>query len=89
MRCLDVNQISPKNLRINCAENDLYKIGLCLTSRGQIRTHLIHNPVLIFIFNTISIIKTTISLLFDEEYDHILIINGNFSHFLGVRILLY
>jgi hypothetical protein len=51
MRCLHINQILPKNLRINCAENDLYRIGLCLTSSGQTITHLIHNPVLIFIVN--------------------------------------
>jgi hypothetical protein len=87
MRSLEVNQILPKYLRINCAENDLYKIGLCLTSRGQIRTYLIHNPVLIFIFNIILIFKTIISLLFNEEYDHIIIINEEFPHFLGVRII--
>ncbi len=75
MRSLDVNQIIPKNLRINCAENHFYKIGLCLTSSGQTRRHSMHNPVLIFIVSIISIIKTIICLLFDEEYDRILIIN--------------
>jgi hypothetical protein len=74
MRSLDENQILPKNLRIKSAENNLYKIGLCLTSSGRIRRYLIHNPVLIFIVNIISIIKTIISVLFDEEYDRILII---------------
>jgi hypothetical protein len=69
---LSIKPILPKNLRINSAENDLYKIGLCLTSIGQIRRHLIHNPVLIFIVNIISIIKTRISVLFDEEYDRII-----------------
>jgi hypothetical protein len=86
MESLNVNETLPKNLRINCAENHLYKIGLCLTSSGQTRRHLIHNPVLIFIVNIISIMKTIISLLLNEEYDHILIINGDFSHFLEVRI---
>jgi hypothetical protein len=69
MRSLDVNQVLPKNLRINSAENDLYKIGLCLTSSGQSRRHLIHNPVLIFIINIISIIKTIIlELILKSEH---------------------
>ncbi len=84
MRSLDVNQILPKNFRINCAENHLHKIGLCLSSRGQTRRHLMHNPVLIFIVNIISIIKTIICLLLSEEYDHILIMRDAQRGVLGV-----
>ena len=58
MKKFDPKEVLPQNLIINSAENILYRIGLCLTSRNHLNRNKLHNPLHIFNVNTIVFIKS-------------------------------
>ena len=86
MNNFDPNVILPQNVIISSAENNLYRIGLCLTSKSPLNRNKLHNPLLIFIVNSIVFIKCLISLLIPNDYKYLFIIIGDFSYFLGIKI---
>ena len=88
MNNFDPNVILPQNVIISSAENNLYRIGLCLTSRNDLNRNKLHNPLLIFSVNLIVFIKCLISLFSPNDYKYLFIIIGDFSYLLGIRIYL-
>ena len=86
MNNFDPNVILPQNVIISSAENNLYRIGLCLTSRNDLNRNKLHNPLLIFSVNLIVFIKCLISLFSPNENKELFIIIGDFGYLLGIRI---
>jgi hypothetical protein len=86
MESFDANKPLPLDIAINSAESHLYRIGLNLFKINDQKRSIFNNPSLIFIINSIAIIKIIISLLMTEDNERISIIIGDFSHFLGLRI---
>ena len=80
------NVILPQNVIISSAENNLYRIGLCLTSKSDLKRNKLHNPLLIFSVNSIVLLRNLISLLTPNHYKYVFIIIGDFSYFLGIKI---
>jgi len=62
---------------LNSAETQLYEIGLCLTCGNRKKRAKLHNPLLIFIITSISVIKIFISFLLDEEKRYYFVIIGD------------
>jgi len=85
MDTIDVNKVLPNNLILNSVETHLYRIGLCPTDYHYIKPNRLHNPLLIFIVCLLSIFKNINSLLLSEENERLLIISGDFSHYLGIK----
>jgi hypothetical protein len=86
MESFDANKPLPLDIAINSAESHLYRIGLNLFKINDGKRNIFHNPLLVFIINSIAIIKSIIALLMTEDNETISIIIGNFSYFLGLRI---
>jgi hypothetical protein len=86
MESLDVNKPLPQSIAFNSIDNHLYRIGLSLISRNHEKRSRFYNPLLIFTVNIICLIKCIISLILSEENEKLLIINGDFAHFLGSKI---
>jgi hypothetical protein len=85
MDSFDANKLLPPNIILN-HENNLYKIGLNLTSSGIKKRSIFNNPLLIFSLNVVIVIKSIISLLLTEENENLLIITGDFAYILHMRI---
>ncbi len=85
MDSFDANKLLPPNIILNY-ENHLFEIGLNLISSGTKKRNVFKNPLLIFSLNVVIVIKCIISLLLKEENENLLIINGDFTHILHVRI---
>jgi len=86
MESFDANKPLPLDTAINSAESHLYRIGLNLFKINDEKRNIFYNPLLVFIINSIAIIKSIIALLMTEDNETISIIIGDFSHFLGLRI---
>ena len=86
MESFDVNKPLPLDIALNSAESLLYRIGLNLFKINGQKRSIFHNPLLIFIVNSIAITKSIISLLMTEDNEAIFIIMGDFSYFFGLRI---
>ena len=86
MHKFDPKEVLPQNVIISSAENNLYRIGLCLTSRNHLNRNKLHNPLLIFIVNSIVFIKCLISLLSPNDCKELFIIIGDFGYLLGIKI---
>jgi hypothetical protein len=86
MESFDANKPLPLDIALNSAESHSYRIGLNLFKINDQKRSIFHNPLLIFIINSIAIIKSIIALLMTEDNKRISIIIGDFSHFLGLRI---
>jgi len=88
MESFDAKKVLPQYMILKSAQTHLFRIGLCPKnncSQINIRTRF-HNPVLIFCIISISIIKNIISLILSEENEDLLVITGDFYHFLGIRV---
>jgi hypothetical protein len=85
MDSFDVNKVLPQNIVLKGAENHLFRIGLNLISDGNIKRRIFYNPVLIFSVNIAIVMKSVVSILTPEENKKLLIIIGDFSHFLGLE----
>jgi hypothetical protein len=86
MESFDANKPLPLDIALNSAESHSYRIGLNLFKINDQKRSIFHNPLLVFIINSIAIIKSIISLLMTEDNERISIIIGDFPHFLGLRI---
>jgi hypothetical protein len=82
MKSFDVNKPVPQSIAFNSIDNHLYRIGLSLISKNHQKRSRFYNPLLILIVNTICLIKCIVSLILSEENEKLLIINGDFAHFL-------
>jgi hypothetical protein len=85
MESLDVYKPLPQSIAFNSIDNHLYRIGLSLISKNHEKRSRFYNPLLIFSVNVICLIKCIISLILSEENEKLLIINGDFAHFLGSK----
>ncbi len=85
MEPLDVNKPLPQSIALNSIDNHLYRIGLSLISKNEEKRSRFYNPLLILSVNTICLIKCIVSLILSEENEKLLIINGDFAHFLGSK----
>ena len=86
MKKLNQKETLPQNLIINSAENNLYRIGLCLTSRNPLNRNKWHNPLLIFSINLIVLIKVLVSLLLTVNHQNCSLIIGDVLDILQIRI---
>jgi hypothetical protein len=82
MESFDVNKPLPQSIAFNSIDNHLYRIGLSLISKSDEKRSRFYNPLLILIVNIICLIKCIVSLILSEENEKLLIINGDFAHFL-------
>ncbi len=85
MESLDANKPLPQSIAFNSIDNHLYRIGLSLISKNEENRNRFYNPLLILIVNIICLIKCIVSLILSEENEKLLIINGDFAHFLGSK----
>jgi len=82
MESFDVNKPLPQSIALKSIDNHLYRIGLSLISKNDEKRSRFYNPLLILIVNIICLIKCIVSLILSEENEKLLIINGDFAHFL-------
>jgi hypothetical protein len=85
MKTYQTFKVLPQNMILCSAESHLYRIGLCLISETYVKRSKFHSPLLIFIINIVVLLKSIISLLLPEDNKYLLIVNGEFSYFLGLR----
>jgi hypothetical protein len=82
MESLDVDKPLPQSIAFNSIDNHLYRIGLSLISKNDEKRSRFYNPLLILSVNIICLMKCIVSLILSEENEKLLIINGDFAHFL-------
>jgi hypothetical protein len=85
MESFDVKKPVPQSIAFNSIDNHLYRIGLSLISKNHQKRSRFYNPLLILIVNIICLIKCIVSLILSEENEKLLIINGDFAHFLRLK----
>ena len=86
---LDLNKVLPTYLAIKSAGSDLYRIGLTLYPFGaQIRDRY-HNPLIIFIFNSLVLIRG-LSLFWATKYrnDYQYLLYGDWTHYFGYHTII-
>jgi hypothetical protein len=83
---LDLNRVLPSELVINPCGTHLYSYGISLFGFYTKKRKRLYNPILIFIINSILIIRMVIALLSSEDNSYLLIIVGDFSHYYNMRI---
>jgi hypothetical protein len=83
---LDLNKVLPSELVINSSGTHLYSYGISLFGFYTKKRQKLYNPILIFIINSIFIIRLVIVLLSSEDNSDLLIILGDYSHYYNVRI---
>ena len=78
----------PKELVIPSSGDHFYKYGISLYSVGSVERSKLNNPIIVFIIPMITIIKSIISLSLIEWKinENILVLIGDWTHFLGVRV---
>jgi hypothetical protein len=85
MESFDVNKPLPQSIAFDSLDNHLYRIGLSLISKNHEKRSRFYNPLVISSVNIICLIKCVVSLILSEENEKLLIINGDFAHFLGSK----
>ncbi len=60
MNKLDAKEVLPQNVIISSAENNLCRIGLCLTSKSDLNRNKLHNSLLIFCINLMVVMKNLV-----------------------------
>jgi hypothetical protein len=83
---LDLNRVLPSELVINSSGTHLYSYGISLFGLYTKKRKKLYNPILIFVINSIFIIRMAIVLLSSEEYSDLFIILGDYSHYYDMRI---
>jgi hypothetical protein len=79
------SKLLPQQLIIVNAGNDLYGIGLSLFPFGSKDRKIIFNPLLIFIINSLIIIRSLISLSLNENNRNAFVLIGDFTYFIKAR----
>ena len=85
METFDANKRLPQNVVLRSAETHSYKIGLSFDNLNYGIRDILHNPLLIVIIITISIIKVIIQWLLPDDNPRNFIFLGDFTYFLGIR----
>ena len=85
MPSFDPNKLLPKNICIGRNEDHLYRIGLCLTTETNAKRNAFHRPGLVFLMNLSFLIKNLICIRLKDEDKDLLLLYGDFSHFIGIR----
>ena len=84
LNCLD---LLPKSLRILSAENQLYRIGLCLKPpKIYVKRHSFSKPIFVAFVLWYYLITNVILLLNNGKNELIVLIFGDFSQILGFGI---
>ena len=84
INCLE---ILPKSLRIYSAENQLYRIGLCLKPpKIYVKRHCFSKPIFITFIFCYFLIINVILLLNNGKNELIVLIFGDFSQIFGFGI---
>jgi len=76
----------PKNIIIPFAQTHLYRIGLSLFPYEFIKRKRYNNPLFIFIIHLFILIRSIIALNLSDNNDFMLLVIGDYSHFLKIRI---
>ena len=85
---LDVNKCLAPELTIGSVDDILYRIGLCLTSvRVRPKRLWIYNPLIIFIFVWLILIREVFAMFISEDNDLLLKILGNLGYFVSQKQL--
>ena len=85
MNSLDVNKVLPNHLVIPSADNQLFKIGLCLTrTTNDAKREWISKPIFVAIINLIFTLRPMIRLVLSHEELKYFIIFGDFAYLMGV-----
>ena len=82
----DSKQLLPKDIVIDYAANNLYRIGLSHFSNGLSKRYKYHNTLLIFIVNLQHIIRCIIASLSKDENKNWALYIEDYSYFLNARI---
>src|SRR5882724_8909736 len=84
MNSLDVNKVLPNHLVIPSADNQLFKIGLCLTrTTNDVQREWISKPIFIAIITIIFTLRPMIRIVLSHEELKYFIIFGDFAYLMG------
>ena len=84
---INCKELLPNSLRILSAENQLYRIGLCLKPpKIYVKRHYFSKPIFVAFNIWYFVIAHAILLLNNGENELIVLIFGDFSHILGYGI---
>ena len=84
INCLE---LLPKSLQIYSAENQLYRIGLCLKPpKIYVKRHWFSKPIFVAFICLYYLITYLILLINNGKNELIVLIFGDFSHILGIGI---
>ena len=87
MNQINCEQLLPKSLRIFLAENQLYRIGLCLKPpKIYVKRHCFSKPIFIAFILWYFLITYSILLINNGKNELIVLIFGDFSYILGFGI---
>jgi len=86
LRKFNPNELLPHDIVISSAGTHLYRIGLSHFPNGLIRRSKFNNPILILIIFLQTIIRCIISLLLSDEDSNLLVLVGDFTHLMDLRI---
>ena len=83
---MDVNKCLPPELTVQSVEHILHRIGLTLDStKSYPKRKLFFNPIIIFSFLLIFIIREVFVIVINEENDLIFKVMGTFGYLIGIR----
>ena len=86
MWAINTNKCLPQELTVHSVEHILHRIGLTLDSNKTYpKRKLFFNPIIIFLFFSLIIIREVIVISLDEENDFTFKLLGSFGHLLGLR----
>ena len=86
MWAINTNKCLPQELTVQSVEDIIHRIGLTLDSNKTYpKRNLFFNPIIIFVFLILYIIREIIIISLTEENDHILKVLGSIGHFIGIR----
>ncbi len=78
----DAKKCLPQNIIIKSAETQLYRIGLSFESYDYVIRNKYNNPKIVFVICLFVLIKTIIALFLPNN-NYLLVIIGDFFHFLS------
>ena len=83
---MDPNKCLPKELTIESVDQLIHSFGLTVDSTQRYRKRkLFFNPIIIFSFVSLFIIKEVVIISLDEKNDLIFKMLGSIGHLMGVR----
>ena len=87
MNKIKILELLPNSLRILSAENQLYRIGLCLKPpKIYVKRNWFSKPIFVAFILWYYLITYSILLINNGKNELIVLIFGDYSHFLGIGI---